>query len=94
MGIKEHEETYTRIIKEYFCDICGKEIQQKIACVQCNKLLCYSCVEEWQGSDDYPDAYCQRCWELGEPFRAEIENLKAQIEEIHDQWSNACKEHI
>lgn len=86
------------------CDICGDDCSPRKGdfwpkqCVKCKKDLCRNKCTVWDPRDDgdYPGAFCERCWDIGEPFRQQ----QAQLEEEHDErmeaieqaWNEACKQ--
>ena len=83
------------------CDVCsGDKVQLNWStrhhrCCQCHKDLCSSCVvyDDSEGGD-YPPKYCQRCWDIGEPFRKQLVALEAeydkQTEAVEQAWRDAC----
>ena len=90
--IREHTETQTVVVKKRYCDVCGEELGwtlqcSKAKCVLCGKDLCEKCVgyEEETGGD-YRRCWCKHCWEVGEPFRNEMERLRSLIEDQHHLW--------
>lgn len=93
------KETKTEVKKEIidrhvFCDICNNEISSIYGdrCLLCDKDLCHKCIahENDCNGDNRPDVWCKKCWDLGEPFRIEIEKLEKQIEELTLKWHLLC----
>jgi hypothetical protein len=69
---------------ELFCDVCGSTAMLYGSggkCQICDKDVCSSCshAEEWGG--DYPPRWCNRCWEIGAPYRERIEELVQEHEQ-------------
>lgn len=95
--IREYEEQQTVKKIKRFCDLCGKELTETLACSRikcsiCGKDLCNSCVgHEEETYGDYRLGYCKRCWELGEPYRVRIEILERQIQKLNNEWAIVCK---
>lgn len=87
---KDVEETHK------YCDVCGTEIFGSLACSVakcecCGKDLCDKCVgHEGYASGDYRVVYCQKCWDIGKDFRAEIDVLEERVEQIYEQWQSKC----
>lgn len=83
-----------------YCDVCGNEIHIGLACSaikcgQCKKDLCEKCIG-YEESDcgDYRYGYCERCWNIGQPFLNAIEQCSDRIEELHGQWTSECEKVI
>ena len=96
--IKETKERKEVIERHKFCDICGVEINIRLACsaahcMYCRKDLCENCIghEEDDGSD-YRSCYCKRCWEIGEQYRPTIEKMETKIGQLYDEWISKCRE--
>lgn len=64
----------------YTCDVCGN-IAYK-TCRMCGGDLC-NCHTIYDPRDhgDYPNTYCEYCWDIGEEFRDEMD----KTQEIFDQ---------
>lgn len=76
---------------EYFCDICGKKMDRLHHCSICKKHICHCCVghvDETIG--DYPEWYCKPCWDTGQPYRENINQLEVRIDELYDEWYGRC----
>jgi hypothetical protein len=100
--IKEEKKTEIKevcvVTKHKFCDVCGDEIKIGMVCSvakceQCGKDLCNKCIgHEVEICSDYRrEVYCEKCWDIGEPFRKEIEELEGTIERLNDEWLKLCK---
>lgn len=94
MGIKVS--TKTQKIKEYFCDECGKRTGFNNICIMCKKYLCSKCIVfDDRDYGDYPDRYCQKCWEIGRPYRLKIAELEQEcdekIEELQNNWEKIAE---
>ncbi len=94
----EETKTQEEVIKRHkFCDVCGNEISSTMACSRavcecCGKDLCEKCIgHEDSSCGDYRIVYCKRCWEIGEPYRAVIDELENRIECGYADWQNACR---
>lgn len=97
--------TVDRVVEEkcviYACDICklecGTEPNKYLrTCKMCGKEVCRTCrTTQYEGGSDYSTCYCNRCWEIGTPFREQYEALenKCAIEqnEVLDKWKELCK---
>ena len=98
--IKEHVETQTVTVKKRYCDVCGKELKwtlqcEKAKCVLCGKDLCEKCVGyEEETCGDYRRVWCEHCWTVGEPFREEMERLRASIENQHYLWKKTAMDTV
>lgn len=96
----------TTIMKEdvehhKFCDDCGVEICIGLACSKakcgyCGKDLCEKCIghEEESYSDYRGEIWCKQCWELGIPYRPQIESLHKMIEDLYDEWQKKCRGNV
>jgi len=79
---------------ESTCDECGQICIYH--CTICQKDLCrdHSVVGDmW---DDYSNRYCKSCWDIGEPFRKDLEFLETNFEiakgDIQEKWEKSCKD--
>ena len=79
------------------CDECeSKSVYFK--CLICRCDLCRKCVVEKYESEcgDYPNRYCQGCWEVGEKYRdVLLEEEKAhdeKVDQIENQWKEVGKQ--
>lgn len=76
------------------CDICAAPAHR--CCTICKLDLCTSHIV-WENRDggDHPDPYCKQCWELGEPYRKQMEELTIEhdlrLEELNKRWINEAK---
>ena len=61
-------------------------------CEMCHKDLCDTCVgkEEYTGGD-YREVYCSSCWNVGEPYRSEMQEHEDAIDKLAEEWRNKCK---
>jgi hypothetical protein len=82
----------------YKCDICGEPASRgKHTCTICRRDLCTKHIlSDPRNSSDYADAFCQRCWNVGEPFRAEqaVEEERHEkiVDDILSRWHRECSE--
>ena len=86
--------TKTKTIEEeyHICDECNKN-EAESNCPHCWKDICSSCAElDYTYSDDYPDYYCEKCWNLRTPFFKKIEEYEEAIEKLREDWKVKCKE--
>ena len=96
--IKETK-TQEEVIKRHkYCDVCGAEIKSSLACTNatceyCRKDLCEKCIghEEETGAD-YRDVWCTRCWQIGSAYRPKIEELKAKVHSLYEEWQSKCRD--
>ena len=97
MGIIKKQELIKVESKIYICDICSCEANQKhYICKMCQKVLCLNdVVFDHRQMGDYPDRYCQKCWDIGEPYRKKIEDLENEfdikIDELETYWKDQCE---
>ena len=95
--IKEEKILKENTIYHKYCDDCETEIKFDMACLVakceiCGKDLCNNCVEfEESNTGYYRTVYCKKCWEIGEPYRNQIELLENKIEELSEEWYKKCK---
>ena len=79
-----------------YCDICETDIITGLACSAakcecCGKDLCDKCVgHEDYSTGDYRTVYCNKCWDIGDDFRAEIKQLEAKIDMLYEEWQSRC----
>ena len=89
---KEVEETHK------FCDLCGQEVPFGLACSRatcelCRADLCEDCIgHESESYGDYRTVWCKVCWDIGEPYRKKIEDLKDECDHVRDAWKQASIE--
>lgn len=75
----------------YICDVCLHRRSHENQCRICKKQLCGDCIiYDKRDSSDYPPQYCQRCWDIGTPYR-KLENEAEEaydvaIEDIWNEW--------
>jgi len=91
--IKIVEELKTITRKEYYCDVCGKEISvyDVNECTMCDKIICDKCLRHSNNICRDSNRYCKSCWDKGEKYREDIKKLEEQIEELDKEWEE-CKE--
>ena len=92
-GITGHRtgRTYERL-----CDVCG-DIAINI-CWNCGRDLCSNCsVADPDIPEDYPCGLyvnCQKCWDIGKPFREKMKKLQdvcdLKIDEQENLWKQLC----
>jgi hypothetical protein len=96
--IKETKVMKETTVKERFCDVCGAKLDRVLrcsvaSCTICNKDLCDDCVgNEEHDWGDYRHCWCKRCWEIGKPYREEIQKHERIINQLDDEWRSKCKE--
>lgn len=90
------------------CDFCENDSRKHRVkqCHFCNKHICSKCAI-WQdltsdlnirnnSNDDYPDYICESCWDIGEPMRVQIQNIRNQAEfneeTLINSWKKACNQ--
>jgi hypothetical protein len=95
--IKEIKKQKEVITKHKYCDVCGAEIKNSLACSTatceyCKKDLCDECIghEEETGAD-YRDVWCSVCWLIGSEYRPDIEKLEAKVHLLYQEWQDRCK---
>ena len=78
-----------------FCDFCSNEINTRYSssqCKNCKKDICSKCIEhEDDFCGDRPDAWCKKCWDIGNEYRLKIKELESQIEKLQEEWESKCK---
>ena len=80
-----------------YCDICGEPASHQCLC--CHRDLC-----SWMqnkhavmvdNNSDYPDYYCQSCWDEGKTFREKISDLEekcdTEVEKLRKEWFEKAK---
>lgn len=81
-----------------YCDICGKEINiehvfNTARCMYCGKDLCEECIGNEENTyNDSRIVYCNNCWNLGESYRPEIDELNIRLKQLYQEWQDKCKE--
>lgn len=83
-------------IPHYICDVCNKEVKTIKSCIVCKRDVCPACrYDDYSYGGDYPEIYCKHCWELGQPYREQIELIEDEADSKIDQeteaWHNLCK---
>lgn len=80
------------------CDICGTGVTYPRECKLCGKKICHKC-RVWydiMGCGDCIEPYCIECWELGTPYRTEMEQLiikhNNKIIKLEEEWANSVKQ--
>ena len=64
---KEITETVIKVVS--ICDICLGMTPYTV-CMICKKDLCENCrVIDKRDYSDYPPNYCEKCWDIGTPYR-------------------------
>ena len=94
MSSKTVTEKVEKVIS--YCDVCGEEHDWISTCRICGKDICMNCsTSDSRDFGDYPRIYCQRCWELGEPYRKKQAVIEADAEdkiyELEKAWEKKCK---
>ena len=80
-----------------YCDICGNEIDISLVfcttqCIYCKKDLCEKHIaHEETIYDGSRIVYCNNCWNLGEGYRPEIEELQNRTKQLYKEWQDRCK---
>lgn len=85
--------------KHKYCGVCGAEIPIGLACTPaycecCRADLCEKCIahEDENRYNDCRIAWCEVCWEIGEPYITKIKGLEGEIEDLYDEWKGKCGE--
>ena len=80
------------------CDFCGEEavaflrrvkpcqICKKDVCGKCAIVTDHWCLEQGEFMGDYPDHYCQVCWDKGKDIRKRILNFRDEEGRCWDEW--------
>ncbi len=95
--IKELKIQYERVEYHRFCDECGEEIITGLGfrvakCMYCKKELCGKCIaHEDSNPSTHRIVYCKDCWNVGEEYRHDIEELNSKIQCLYKEWQNKCK---
>jgi hypothetical protein len=97
MGIKKVVKTVSVQEVIYRCDVCDKEISPPSACVMCRAILCRNhVVFDDRDFGDYPDQYCQKCWDAGDEYRKQIKKLRLEcdtaVEALETAWRKQATE--
>jgi len=81
-----------------FCDICGRELSQSLKCsfarcMICGRDLCDDCIgkEDNESPGDYRIVWCKSCWEIGAPYRVQIDTLAAELNRVNKAWQEKAK---
>ena len=71
------------------CNICGKDI-----CGKCAIWTENECLEAGSYFSDYPDYYCQSCWDTGQELRERIHAIRKDAEDeeevLWQAWKTCC----
>ena len=87
------EITTTKTITKAYCDICNdKGIK---CCLLCKRDLCIKHITfDPRDLGDYPDVYCESCWNIGEGYRRAIDDIQnaadVKIEKQEENWKAAA----
>lgn len=92
---KETEVTKKYVVEEYYCDECGKPAKNSwgnpyICCV-CKRHFCDDhIVFDNRDSGDYPNKYCNHCWDIGKRYRDDIVKIDDEccerIDKKNEEW--------
>lgn len=83
------------------CENCGEiKLSKDInICIMCGKHICSACSYHYfheSVRDRYPDIYCQVCWDIGKPYRVEINKSELEHdirkEKIISDWFDKINE--
>lgn len=88
----KQEFTETKVIN--ICDICLCRPSLNNQCMMCKKYLCEKCrVPDQRDFSDYPPLFCQKCWDIGTPYRKR-ENEAQEVCDVafEDIWLEWKKE--
>lgn len=88
------EEKIIRTPKRY-CDVPSCDARANNICEKCRRDLCTNhAIKDPCDYSDYPTNYCQHCFDIGKPFRKEINRVRATADEVEEkleeQWRQAC----
>lgn len=94
--IKETKTIKEVVIRSKYCDVCGVEIHNGMACSVakceiCGKDLCDKCVEYENSVGDYREVYCKKCWDIGEKYRKKIQEHKDATDKLNEDWLKETK---
>ena len=75
-NVTTEQETYT-------CDVCGDSMGvYPKRCSICNRDICIKhAMLDSRDYGDYPDAYCDSCWDTGEKHRERMEAIESESDE-------------
>lgn len=99
----EKEEVRKVKITEYYCDECGEEASDSFGnpyiCKICYKNFCNKhIVRDDRHWGDYPDKYCQNCWDIGKKYMDKIKEIDLKSEEDMEEqealWYKEARGHI
>lgn len=90
--IKEKTITVSKTVKHYFCDDCGKKINDRVNnCLMCNKHLCRKCIYMTVNDfSDYPDRLCKNCTEVYKQYTIKKDRLEDEIDKLYDGCKLEC----
>jgi hypothetical protein len=83
-----------------FCDICKVEIPIGLSCSaarceMCGADLCENCIgHEGSWLNDVRTVWCKSCWEIGEPYRKQLDELRQKRDEIKTEWHRVAKARV
>lgn len=84
------------------CDVCGAEAKSFYhrvkPCQMCGKDVCANCAiitDHWclslgEFMGDYPDYYCEECWDKGKDMRTGILEARESEEKLWEEWKALC----
>ena len=81
--------TITNEVRECFCDVPDCVQRAPYRCPLCGRDIC-------RNHSIYGDGiFCLSCWSIGEPFRAKIDEARADFERVETEleaaWAAAAK---
>jgi len=93
--MKKEKKVMKEVTEKYIeCDFCGEKVNYNYTghggCLMCGRDACPKHMHLDHDYSDYPDAYCLSCWEIGEPFREQLdileEEYKEKVKKIKKEW--------
>lgn len=79
-----------------YCDVCGVEINTRLACSDaqcqiCRKDICEKCIgTEKDTFGDYREVWCINCWEIGRKYLPDIIELEEKTIKLYAAWYGEC----
>lgn len=80
---------------ERFCDFEGCKTVTWRGCCHCSKDICtkHASIDPYNSDDgsDYMDWTCDKCLEIGIPFRKIIDECRGKEYDAREEWDRVCK---
>lgn len=87
MPIVKEERVTKHTVNIYYCDICNENTYPQ-QCSGCKRFLCSNCQDNWNWYEDAP--YCDKCWQIGETYRDQIEDCEQRMYDLKEAWDVEC----